>query len=64
MPNVQIGDNVKIEKAIVGNNAIINHGCNIGDMKKIDVVGAYQYVINEPNLNYKEITGKNKIVNI
>ena len=64
MPNVQIGDNVKIEKAIVGNNAIINHGCNIGDMKKIDVVGAYQYVINDPNLNYKEITENNKIVNI
>ncbi|MGG7145122.1 glucose-1-phosphate adenylyltransferase [Clostridium nigeriense] len=64
MPNVQIGDNVKIEKAIVGNNAIISHGCNIGDMKKIDVVGAYQYVINEPNLNYKEITENNKIVNI
>ena len=64
MPNVQIGDNVKIEKAIVGNNAIINHSCNIGDMKKIEVVGAYQYVINEPNLNYKEITEKSEIVNI
>jgi glucose-1-phosphate adenylyltransferase len=64
MPNVQIGDNVRIEKAIVGNNAIINHSCNIGDMKRIEVVGAYQYVINEPNLNYKEITEKSEIVNI
>ena len=29
MPNVKIGDNVRIEKAIIGNNAIINHGCRI-----------------------------------
>lgn len=63
MPNVQIGDNVKIEKAIVGNNAIINHNCNIGDMKKIEVVGAYEYVINEQNINYKEITEKNEVFN-
>lgn len=63
MPNVQIGDNVKIEKVIVGNNAIINHNCNIGDMKKIEVVGAYEYVINEQNLNYKEITEKTEIFN-
>ena len=63
MPNVQIGDNVRIEKAIVGNNAIINHNCNIGDMKKIEVVGAYEYVINEQNLNYKEITEKTEVFN-
>ena len=63
MPNVQIGDNVKIEKAIVGNNAIINHNCNIGDMKKIEVVGAYEYVINEQNINYKEITEKTEVFN-
>lgn len=63
MPNVQIGDNVKIEKAIVGNNAIINHNCNIGDMKKIEVVGAYKYVINEQNINYKEITEKTEVFN-
>ena len=63
MPNVQIGDNVKIEKAIVGNNAIINHNCNIGDLKKIEVVGAYEYVINEQNINYKEITEKTEVFN-
>ena len=63
MPNVQIGDNVRIEKAIVGNNAIINHNCNIGDMKKIEVVGAYEYVINEQNINYKEITEKTEVFN-
>ena len=63
MPNVQIVDNVKIEKAIVGNNAIINHNCNIGYMKKIEVVGAYEYVINEQNINYKEITEKNEVYN-
>ncbi|MBE6053489.1 MAG: glucose-1-phosphate adenylyltransferase [Clostridium sartagoforme] len=64
MPNVQIGDNVRIEKAIIGNNAIINHGCYIGNLPDIEVVGAYQYVINKINLNYKEITEKNKAMNI
>lgn len=45
MPNVKIGDNVRIEKAIVGNDSIINNDCHIGDGKNIEVVGAYQCVI-------------------
>ncbi len=64
MPNVQIGDNVRIEKAIVGNDAIINHGCKIGDREKIEVVGAYEYVINNTDIKYKEITEKNRKVKI
>lgn len=45
MPNVKIGDNVRIEKAIVGNDSIINNDCHIGDGKSIEVIGAYQCVI-------------------
>ncbi len=60
MPNVRIGDNVKIEKAIIGNNAIINHGCRIIGNDDIEVVGAYQYIINKVNFNYKEITKDNE----
>lgn len=45
MPNVKIGDNVRIERAIVGNDSIINNDCHIGDGKNIEVVGAYQCVI-------------------
>ncbi|WP_294189062.1 glucose-1-phosphate adenylyltransferase [uncultured Clostridium sp.] len=55
MPNVKIGDNVRIEKAIIGNNAIINHGCRIKNDNDIEVIGAYQYVINKVNFNYREI---------
>lgn len=64
MPNVQIGDNVRIEKAIIGNNAIINHGCKIKNDGDIEVVGAYQYVINRVNFNYDEITEKSEVVNM
>lgn len=64
MPNVQIGDNVVIDKAIVGNDAIINHGCKIGDKENIKVVGAYEYVINSTDIKHKEITEQNKIVRI
>lgn len=64
MPNVKIGDNVRIEKAIIGNNAIINHGCNIGNGEEIEVIGAYQYVINEMNMSYKEISVKKEVINI
>ena len=46
MPNVKIGDNVRIEKAIVGNDSIINNYCHIGDGKNIEVVGAYNCVNN------------------
>ena len=63
MPNVQIGDNVKIEKAIIGNNAIISHGCHIVNLNDIEVVGAYQYVINQVNFNCKEITEKSEALN-
>ncbi|MDU5108203.1 glucose-1-phosphate adenylyltransferase [Clostridium sp.] len=45
MPNVKIGDNVRIERAIVGNDSIINNDCHIGDGKNIEVIGAYQCVI-------------------
>ncbi|MDV4152623.1 glucose-1-phosphate adenylyltransferase [Clostridium sp. AL.422] len=62
MSNVQIGDNVRIEKAIIGNNAIINHGCHIGKANDIEVIGAYQYVINEINFNHKDITEKNNTI--
>ena len=64
MPNVQIGDNVRIEKAIIGNNAIINHGCKIKNDGDIEVVGAYEYVINRVNFNYDEITEKSEVVNM
>ena len=64
MPNVQIGDNVRIEKSIIGNNAIINHGCQIKNDNGIDVIGAYQYVINKVNFNYKEISKNNEFINI
>lgn len=45
MTNVKIGDNVRIERAIVGNDSIINNDCHIGDGKNIEVIGAYQCVI-------------------
>ena len=64
MPNVEIGDNVVIEKAIVGSNAIINHGCKVGDSSSIEVVGAYQYLINESTMNLKEICLDNEAINI
>lgn len=64
MPNVQIGDNVRIEKSIIGNNAMINHGCQIKNDNGIDVIGAYQYVINKVNFNYKEISKNNEFINI
>ena len=64
MPNVQIGDNVRIEKAIIGNNAIINHGCRIKNDNDIEVIGAYQYVINKVNFNYREISENNEVINM
>lgn len=64
MPNVKIGDNVRIEKAIIGNNAIINHGCRIKNDNDIEVIGAYQYVINKVNFNYREISENNEVINM
>ena len=45
MPNAKIGDNVIIERAIIGNDSVISNDCHIGDGKNIEVVGAYQCVI-------------------
>ncbi|MCR1953109.1 MULTISPECIES: glucose-1-phosphate adenylyltransferase [unclassified Clostridium] len=64
MPNVEIGDNVVIDKAIVGSNAIINHGCSIGNGDSIEVVGAYQYIVNESNIKLKEICLDDEVVNV
>lgn len=64
MPNVQIGDNVVIDKAIVGSNAIINHGCNIGNGDSIEVVGDYQYIVNESTISLKEICLDDEVINV
>lgn len=64
MPNAQIGDNVVIDKAIVGSNAIINHGCRIGNGASIEVVGAYQYIVNESTITLKEICLDDEVINI
>ena len=64
MPNAQIGDNVVIDKAIVGSNAIINHGCRIGNGASIEVVGAYQYIVNESTISLKEICLDDEVINI
>lgn len=62
MPNVEIGDNVRIEKAIIGSDAIINYGCVIGDGEDISVIAAKQCIINKSNLGYKEILDKDEVV--
>ncbi|WP_291652799.1 glucose-1-phosphate adenylyltransferase [Clostridium sp.] len=64
MPNAQIGDNVVIDKTIVGSNAIINHGCSIGNGDTIEVVGAYQYIVNESTISLKEICLNDEVINI
>ncbi|MDU3409129.1 glucose-1-phosphate adenylyltransferase [Clostridium sp.] len=64
MPNAQIGDNVVIDKAIVGSNTIINHGCRIGNGASIEVVGAYQYIVNESTITLKEICLDDEVINI
>lgn len=40
MPDVKIGDNVIINKCIIGSNALIGSGCKIGDGNKIAVVAS------------------------
>ncbi|AYE34199.1 glucose-1-phosphate adenylyltransferase [Clostridium septicum] len=40
MPDTKIGNNVTIEKAIIGSNAIIRKECVIGDGNKIAVIAA------------------------
>ena len=62
MPNVEIGDNVRIEKAIIGTGAVINYDCVIGDGEEISVIAAKQCVTNKVNLEYKEIIYKDEIL--
>ena len=40
MPNAKIGDNVIVDKAIVGDSAIIRKGSTVGNGEKIVVVPA------------------------
>ena len=44
MPNVKIGDNVVINKAIVGSDAIIRRESRVGSGEEIEVVGAKEEV--------------------
>ena len=44
MPNAFIGDNVIIEKAIIGSDAIIRKGCRIGDGNEIAVIASNEEV--------------------
>lgn len=62
MPNVEIGDNVRIEKAIIGSGAVIDYDCVVGDGKDIAVVAAKQYVTNKLNLEHKEIVCKDEVL--
>ncbi len=64
MTNVQIGDNVIIEKSIIGSNAIINNNCHVGNGKSIEVIGAYQYLINETDIDFKEICLDREVINL
>ena len=64
MTNVQIGDNVIIEKSIIGSNAIINNNCHVGDSKSIEVIGAYQYLLDESAIDFKEICLDRKVINL
>ena len=40
MPNTKIGDNVIINKAVVGSNVTVRRNSIIGDGKQITVVGS------------------------
>jgi glucose-1-phosphate adenylyltransferase len=44
MPNVRIGDNVIINKAIVGSDAIIRRESKVGSGEEIEVVGVKEEV--------------------
>jgi len=53
MPDVKIGENVTINKAIVGNGAVIRRGSIIGDGENITVIGINKEIksnsiVNEP----------------
>jgi len=44
MPKVMIGENVVVERAIIGLESVINNGCRIGDSTSgsITLVGEYE----------------------
>ena len=44
MPDSKIGDNVIINKAIVGSNVVVRRDCIIGDGKQVTVIGGNQDV--------------------
>ncbi len=49
MPNVKIGDNVKIHKAIIGEGTVIGDGCRIGNRDEtgdISVIGEHRLIGN------------------
>ena len=54
MPDTKIEDNVVINKAIVGSNAIIRSGCKIGDGKKIAVIASKEELKNGTTLEPAE----------
>lgn len=62
MPNVEIGDNVRIEKAIIGSGAVIDYDCVVGNGEDIAVVAAKQCVTNKLNLEHKEIVCKDEVL--
>ena len=54
MSDTKIEDNVVINKAIVGSNAIIRSGCKIGDGKKIAVIASKEELKNGTTLEPAE----------
>jgi glucose-1-phosphate adenylyltransferase len=42
LPNTKIGDNVTIERAIIGSEAAIRKGCKVGNASKITLIGEGQ----------------------
>ena len=44
MPNVRIGDNVIIEKAIIASDAVINNNLRVGSGSEIAVVPEKQVI--------------------
>lgn len=69
MPNVKIGNNVIIERAIIGTEAIIRSNCKIGNSNEITVIGAEEELakntvrnINEEILEPKDICQKAEVL--
>ncbi|MDP4088894.1 MAG: glucose-1-phosphate adenylyltransferase [Bacillota bacterium] len=42
LPNTKIGENVTIEKAIIGSDAVVRRNCRIGNTSKITLIGERQ----------------------